>query len=87
MTFALAASSSSDASVWSDLGSVVVYGLIAGIGIAVLFSVALRGLILASTARREGNGGAALVWGGVGFVGVLACVAVVGLGIVTMLHR
>ncbi len=38
----LAASSSSDSSLLSDLASVVLYGLGAGLGIAILFSVAIR---------------------------------------------
>ena len=40
MSPVIAASTASDASVWSDLLSVVVYGLIAGVGITVLFSIA-----------------------------------------------
>lgn len=83
----IAASSSSDASVWSDLLSVVLYGLCAGLGLAIIFSVAIRGVVSASVAQREGRGGAALAWGTVGVVGVLACLATVGLGLVTMLHR
>lgn len=87
MTPVIADSSSSDASVFSDLLSVVLYGLCAGLGIAIIFSIAIRGVVTASVARREGRSGAALVWGGIGIVGVLACVATVGLGLVTMLHR
>lgn len=87
MSTVLAASSSSDASVWSDLLSVVIYGLCAGIGLAIIFSVAIRGVVSAAVARREGRGGAALAWGGVGVVGVVACLATVALGLVTMLHR
>ncbi len=83
----IAASSSSDASVWSDLLSVVIYGLCAGVGLAIVFSIAIRGVVSASIARRDGRSGAALAWGGVGVVGVAACLATVGLGLVTMLHR
>lgn len=87
MSTVLGVASASDTSVWSDLLSVVLYGLVAGIGIAVIFSVALRGLVTASVARRGGRGGAALVWGGVGLIGVVACLGAVALGLVTMLDR
>ena len=83
----VAAASSTDSSVWSDLLSVILYGLVAGVGIAIIFSIALRGLISSSVARREGHGAAALVWGGIGIVGVVACIAAVGIGLVTMLNR
>lgn len=86
-TLVIAASSASDSSVWSDLLSVVLYGLGAGVGIAIIFSVAIRGLVSAAGARRDGRGGAALVWGGVGIVGVVACLGAVALGLVTMLAR
>ncbi|MFT4035072.1 MAG: hypothetical protein QM679_05820 [Patulibacter sp.] len=87
MSLVFASAGSADASLWSDVMSVIGYGLVAGIGIAVLFSLALRGLIDAATARRAGQRGAALVWGGVGVLGAALCLAVVALGLVTMLHR
>jgi hypothetical protein len=83
----LAASSPSDPSVWSDLLSVVLYGLGAGVGLAIVFSIAIRGLVTASTARRAGNASAALLWGGVGVAGVVVCLAAVVVGLLTMLHR
>lgn len=83
----LAASSSADASVWSDLLSVVLYGLVAGVGIAVIFSVAIRGLAMAGVARRAGATGRAVAWSAVGVVGVLASLGAVVLALLTMLQR
>jgi len=76
-----------DRSVWNDLLAVIFYGLVAGLGIAVMFSIAIRGLVTAAAARRAGQSRPALLWGGVGIVGVLTCLAAVGLGLVTMLSR
>lgn len=87
MTRVVAMSSSSDATLWSDLLSVIGWGLLAGVGLSLLFSIALRGLITASGARREGRAVAAMGWSAVGLLGVVACIGAAVLGIVTMLHR
>jgi hypothetical protein len=79
--------SGADSSVWSDLLSVVIFGLGAGVGIAIIFSVAIRGLITSGVARRDGQRGAARVWGGIGIVGVAVCLGAIVLGIATMLSR
>ena len=86
MTSAVLAANS-DGTLLTDLLSVVGYGLVAGVGLTALFSFAIRGLVTASNARRDGERGAALAWTGIGVVAVVACLAVVGVGLVTMLSR
>jgi hypothetical protein len=86
MTTVIAATSG-DSTVWNDLLSVVLYGVVAGVGIAILFSLALRGMLTASIARRAGSRGAALAWGALGMVAVAGCIGAVLFGLATMLDR
>ena len=83
----IAASSSSDASIWSDLLEVVLWGLVAGIGLPIAFALAMRGLILGSHAQREGRGGAATANFALGAVFGAVCIAAIGLALVSMFHR
>ncbi|MBO9531911.1 MAG: hypothetical protein J7513_02940 [Solirubrobacteraceae bacterium] len=87
MISVLGVTASKDANLWSDLLSVVGYGLLAGVGLSLLFSVAIRGLVTGAGARREGRTGAAVAWSTVGVVAVAGCLCTVVLGVVTMLHR
>lgn len=83
----LASSAGSDFNLWHDLGEVVLYGLGAGVGIAIAFGLAMRGFILGSTAQREGRGGAAAANLTMGVVFAVLCVGSVVFALVSMLHR
>jgi hypothetical protein len=83
----LAAGSATIASVWGDLLSVVLYGVTAGVGVAIMFSFAIRGVVLAAAARRASQRWRTLWWGAVGVAGIAVSVAAIGVGLATMLHR
>ena len=68
----------------SKLGKVVVYSLVSGVGIAVVFSLGVSSAGGLLDALRERRTGAAIAWGTLaGVCGVVALAAVV-LGIVIM---
>lgn len=74
--------------VWEDLLSVILYGTGAGVGVALLFAVAIRGLATSAAARRESKSGLRVAASAaVGVLGVALCIAATVLGVVTMLHR
>lgn len=83
----LAASASSDASIWSDLLEVIFFGLVAGIGVPIAFALAMRGLVLGEHAQREGRSGAATVQFALGAVFSAVCIAAIGFALVSMFHR
>lgn len=83
----LAATSSSDAGIWTDLLEVVGYGLVAGIGLSIAFALAMRGWILGATAQRDGRGGTAAGQFTLAVVFSAVCIVAVGFALVTMLHR
>jgi hypothetical protein len=82
-----AASSSSDASMLHNIGEVIFFGAIAGVGISIAFSLMLRGFLLAGVANRDGRRGAAVANGAMGTVFAVVCVITVVAGLLSMLHR
>lgn len=83
----IASSAGSDFHLWRDLGEVVLFGMGAGVGLAIAFGLAMRGLILGSTAHREGNGVSAVGHYAIGVVFAVVCVAAVAFALASMLHR
>lgn len=83
----MAASAGSDFHLWRDLGEVVLYGLGAGVGLAIAFGLAMRGFILGSTAQREGRGSVAAANLTMGVVFAVVCVAAVVFALASMVHR
>jgi hypothetical protein len=78
---------SDDTSIVHDLGEVVVYGALAGVGLSIAFALMLRGIIGFGAARREGrtlhlagHGTLAVVFGA-------ACLGAVVLAFATMLAK
>jgi MFS family permease len=69
------------------LGELVAASLGAGIGVTLLFSVAIYGLTRFSEARRERHGAAVGVFGVVAAVALAACLGAVVLGIVAMTQK
>jgi len=87
MIHLIAVTSSSDASIVSDLVEVIIAGAIAGIGLSIAFALMLRGIIGFGAARREGrtlhvagHGTLALVFGA-------ACLGAVALAFWTMVQK
>ncbi len=69
------------------VGKLVGASLGAGIGITMLFSVAIYGLTRFSDARRGRVGAMAAVYGVIAAVALAACLAAVVLGIVVMTQK
>jgi hypothetical protein len=73
---------------WEKLGQVVLYSLIAGVGVTVCFSLAILGAIRFAEVRRGGGGGG----GAVGYallaaLGLTATVAAAVVAIVVMTSK
>lgn len=83
----LGASAGADFNVWADLFEVILWGVGAGVGLTIAFSLAMRGLILGEIAKREGRGGAAALHLTKFVVFSVVCVAAVGFALASMLHR
>jgi hypothetical protein len=69
------------------LVDVVWMGLLAGIGIAVVFAFAVAGVARAGAARRDGRDGAAALHTASAVLAGIACLAVVAVALLTMLHK
>ena len=72
---------------WGTLGEVILYALVAGVGVSVCFSLAIVGSArLAETRRGDGGsgGGAAVGYALLAVLGLAATVAAVVLAIVVM---
>lgn len=69
------------------LFDVVWMGLLAGVGLTVIFSLAVAAVVRAGTARRDGRTGAAAAHSALAVVAGICCVVAVALALVTMLHK
>ncbi len=87
MTGLIASSAGSDFHLWRDMLEVVLFGLGAGVGLAIAYGLAMRGMILGSAAQREGRGGAAAANFAMGGVFAVVCVGAVAFALLSMLHR
>ncbi|MDQ8046968.1 MAG: hypothetical protein REI11_20350, partial [Patulibacter sp.] len=83
----LAASSSSDHTILQNIGEVVLVGSLAGVGIAIAFSLMIRGFLVAGTARREGRSGVWAANAAMGAIFAVVCVAAVVGAIAVMLQH
>jgi hypothetical protein len=61
--------------------------MLAGVAVAVLFSVLIVGATRASEFRREGRHGAATVYLGVSFAAGLACLAAIAFGLAIIVSK
>lgn len=72
---------------WSALGKVVLFAMAGGVGLTLAFSLALYGLVRAGDRHREERHVPAAAYGALAFVGALACVAALILGLQVMLNH
>jgi hypothetical protein len=75
---------------WEKLGQVVLYSLIAGVGVTVCFSLAILGATRFAEVRRSAAGagaGAAIGYGLLAVLGLAATVAAAVIGIVVMTQK
>jgi hypothetical protein len=70
-----------------QLVDVVWVSLVAGVGITTLFALVVRWTASFESARREGRGGAAIVYGGLSALTLVVFFAGVVLGVQTMLNK
>jgi hypothetical protein len=66
------------------LSDVVLAALVAGVGVTVLFSLAILGLTRVSDLRRDGGGMAIAAYGCLGLLSLAGCVAAVIYGLVLL---
>jgi hypothetical protein len=64
------------------IGELIGVAAVAGVLVAVVFSLCLTGFVHAGEARRDGRGGAVVGWGALAGVGLLAFLGLCALGIV-----
>lgn len=71
----------------TSLEKLIVASLGAGIGVAVVFSVAVLGVTRSGDLRRERRSGPAAAWGVLGLVGLVLSAGLVVLGIFLVAHK
>ena len=72
---------------WNALGKVVLYSLIAGIGVPAIYGFAVLGAGRSMDAQRERRGGLATAYALMAFVGGAACLAAIAYGIYLMTQK
>ena len=72
---------------WGALREVVVYSLIAGIGVPAVYALSVAGAARSLDARRERRGTAATVYGVAALVGTAFCLFAIGYGIYLMTQK
>ena len=73
---------------WEKLGQVVLYSLIAGVGVAICFSLAILGATRFAEVRRHGSGGAgAVAYAVLTLFGLSASLTAAVLAIVVMTRK
>jgi len=72
---------------WQALGETVGAALVAGVGITIVFSLAILGAAVLGDARRDGRGGTAVAAAGLTVVALAACGAAIAVGIVVMTSK
>ena len=72
---------------WNALGQVVLYSVIAGVGVPAIFSFAVLGASRATDPQRKPSGAAATAYVILALVGAALCVFAVGYGIYLMTQK
>jgi hypothetical protein len=72
---------------WNAIGKVVLYSLIAVVGVSVAFGLAIRGTVRFADLRRDGRGPEATAYAVVALTGLLISCAAVGYGIYLMTQK
>jgi hypothetical protein len=72
---------------WNALGKVVLYSLVAGLGVPAVYSIAVLGAARSTDAQRERRGGQASVYAIVALVCGVACLAAIGYGVYLLTQK
>lgn len=66
---------------WDALGKVVLYSLVAGLGVPAIYSLAVLGAARSTDAQREKRGAQATAYALLALLGGLSCLAAIGYGV------
>ena len=66
---------------WNALGKVVLYSLVAGLGVPAVYSIAVLGAARSTDAQRERRGGQATAYAILALVCGVACLGAIGYGV------
>ncbi len=66
---------------WGALGRVVLYSLIAGVGVPAIYAFAVLGAARSTDAQRERRGAAATAYGILALAGAVFCLGAIAYGI------
>ena len=72
---------------WGALGKVVLYSLVAGVGVPAVYAFAVLGASRSSEAARERRGGTATVYAVLSLLGAGACLAAIAYGIWVLTNK
>jgi hypothetical protein len=72
---------------WNALGQVVLYSLVAGVGVTLCYALAILGAARFGDARASGAGGRAIAFGVLAALGLAATVAAVIGAIIVMTNK
>lgn len=72
---------------WNALGQVVMYALIAGVGVPAIFAMAVYGAARSTDPHRERGGPAAAMFAILALIGTAVCVAAIAYGIYLMTQK
>ncbi len=71
----------------APLVKLILASLAGGIGVALVFSLAILGVTRSADLRREHRSGTAAAFGALGIAGLILSVAIIVLGIVLVAHK
>lgn len=69
------------------LWQTIVAALVAGVGITVVFSIAILGVARFADASRDGRGAQALAFGALAVIGLIATLAAIVFGVIVMTSK
>ena len=72
---------------WGALGKVILYSVIAGVGVPTIYSLAVVGATRSTEAGRERRAGAAAVYAVLAALGGLACLAAMAYGVYLLTQK
>ena len=72
---------------WKALGQVVLYSLVAGVGVTLCYSLAVAGATRFNDMRRDGHTAGAAVYAAMGLLGLGVSVAAIVVGIILMTQK
>ena len=72
---------------WNALGKVVLYSLIAGIGVPAIYAIAVLGAGRSIDAQRGGRGAVATAYAMIAFVGGAACLGAIAYGVYLLTQK